>query len=306
MTSTMKTIMSYFTRKESKISGYYESTGYDLQKKLSHISRKIVRTNLLKLVDMKYLYSNKYKKNIYNDKWEDVGNIEPLYDKYWMTANGVVDGKRGKFKSTMRKKLKQNIVKGIQEIGKTDVEYSYAIDFERELKTPERILITKGGKLSTQYLPDFELFGHSHPRDSWITPSLADIATLGNTKEGSHFLSVSPSKKNKGKFIIYNIKNKKKYKTFMKNMREKAIYEANGGYNFWVTFIRDLNLDSSAKDRKFYFGLTGIKVLPYKEDMMIEVANDSPKIKKLDSDDRSSKYYYQLGKRKRKKKKGRK
>ena len=78
----------------------------------------------------------------------------------------------------MNKKVPPNIIKGFQETSKSTNEFSYGVDFERNMKQPERFFAQKGGIVTTIKFDDFELFGHSHPDDEKPQPSMADLRCL--------------------------------------------------------------------------------------------------------------------------------
>jgi hypothetical protein len=202
----------------------------------------------------------------------DMGLLHSYGD---FTPNGWKMYEQGDFKSKMYKKLNKNIKEGIGKIAKSKNEYSFAIDFERGQKTPERMLVVKGGTRSTFKLSDFELYGHSHPTHDYVgtnpepNPSYRDLYNL--SKKGSEFLIRSGRGKDaKENMILMKIVNKRKYNKIIKDENADV-------------FHRMWKLKSSSRDRKKFLEETGIEIRPYKENMMIEMPYDKPTVKeKLD------------------------
>ncbi len=185
-------------------------------------------------------------------------------------------------KKTMMKKIPHNLAQGIKKISNKHREYSIALDFERDLEQPERMVVLLGGKTETLLIPDFELGGHTHPHEETPYPSTTDLRNIKPLKP--HFIVAGHT----GKIIIFNLENQKQNKDWAN--RKTALKGGTRPVNQAdvaritnrVKFKDDLEakdmlyseLMDSKKGRDIFYDITGIKAYPYKDNTTIELKDD--------------------------------
>lgn len=153
---------------------------------------------------------------------------------------------------TMTKEIPPNLIEGVQKLAKDQKhEYSIDIDFERKEELPQQMLIMKGGRRETIKVGDFELFGHTHPDESFPYPSNQDLKILIPLKP--EFIIAQKT----GKTIILNIENYEKWQD-------------------WRYYGADVNVRSVEYEegRKKIFNQTGVKVYPMMKNIKIELKDD--------------------------------
>lgn len=184
---------------------------------------------------------------------------------------------------TMYQTFPENIAKSSKELGKSNREYSIAIDFERRHKQPQRVVAMQGGKVSTVHLKDFELFGHTHPGQ--YTPRIS-TGDLRNMKLGEPNFIVAGKT---GTMHLYNIQDPKKFNKWKEKNESKAantvpitnedLEYANRRLkrfknNPKARNVNSLNYSDTKLGRDMFESQTGIKITPYKKNMLLELKDD--------------------------------
>ena len=155
------------------------------------------------------------------------------------------------YDKTMVKEIPQNLIDSIKALVKnTDHEYSIDIDFERHLESPEQMLVMKGGKRQTLKHGDFEMFGHSHPNQSFPYPSNTDLKNLKLMRP--EFVVAK-----NGKAIVMNIENFEKWKKYRESDRTVTTN--------WVD-------TQFGRDKLFEW--TGVRTYPFVKNLKIEMIDD--------------------------------
>jgi len=289
-TKTMKRMMTYLAGQYGSGSPQLKTQRFDLsdlQSGLWNVAIPTIKKNMNKLVKAGYLKS------------DTKGNVS-------FTEKGVKAEVLGKFRYktyelTMRKKFREVLADSFRHIAKGSNEYSIMIDFERRYKSPERIVFLRGGKGQTIHIPDFEMFGHTHPNRSQARPSLEDLVGMSNNPD-----FIVASKKNwkdwnkpdaKFDISLIQIKNRYKYKEFVdkywydvqfkskakkKEMKDKYYNEI-----AWPLDVRN-KLKANLFEEQ-----TGIRIWPYRKNMMVELPMDDIKEKQVPTISRSYLKKYQ-------------
>nr|BDI55125.1 MAG: bifunctional (p)ppGpp synthase/hydrolase RelA [uncultured archaeon] len=192
---------------------------------------------------------------------------------------------------TMTKEFPDNIAKGVRGLAEGDREQSIAIDFERTLHQPQRMIAIEGGRTSTIRIDDFEIFGHTHPNSTWVMPSATDLLLM-NYKE-PEFIVAGKS----GKIMFFNVEDPNKMTEWLEKSNEKGVFKSKVGtnpinsetllkkygqkiynkYGYINTLLKD------KEGREIFFQETGVRVYPYKKGMKIEMRDDPHLEKKVPS-----------------------
>ncbi len=193
--------------------------------------------------------------------------------------------KENEKKKMMIKKLPDNLVKGMKAVAKDRYEYSFALDFERKLKQPQRGIILKGAKDTSQVIEDFELFGHTHSDEDYPLPSVLDLQDLKVLKPELIIAGKT------GKTIIINIEDLETYEKWkLSTPRDK--YSHPISFTKFLDYINnnpkyqgklnDSDYDTLSKSKvgkELIFEETGVKIYPYRKTTRIELIDD-PKFEK--------------------------
>lgn len=186
---------------------------------------------------------------------------------------------------TMVKTIPPEMANSFKELAKNEREYSIAMDFERRDQVPQRVAAFQGGKAQTVKIEDFELYGHTHPDEVWVAPSLADIRNLKELEP--EFLIAGDS----GKMIIMTIEDPVRYHIWhsqFKNYLGGTNPIRQSRYNEIIkndTRFSDLKpsdyytLLGTKKGRDLFFNETGVRIYPYRKETTIELKDD-PKYEK--------------------------
>ena len=197
----------------------------------------------------------------------------------------------GYYPGTMEKELPDNLAKGIKEIGKDEYEHSIAIDFEREIEQPQRMAIVEGGKTETLKIDDFEIFGHTHPGQTYPRPSTGDLRNMNYLEP--EFIVAGKT----GKIFLYNIEDPEKYASW------KRLHESRKPTDYPITYgdfflilekkkyrsdtkaqqITPYNYEQSELGREIFFEATGVRIYPYRKKTIIEMKDDPHYEKKMPS-----------------------
>ena len=185
---------------------------------------------------------------------------------------------------TMDKKLRSALIKSFKELAKSSHEYSIALDFERHLKSPERFVAYRGGRTSTSKIGDFEIFGHTHPGEQYVRPSIADIKGL--QQNVPEFIIAGSS----GDIYIFTLTNKGKWNLWKRELNKRKIKQSHGcPIKGFLTDIKKNHPNFTyqqwylikEKGRKIFFEITGVKVIPYTKGMTIKMRDDPIKENKM-------------------------
>jgi len=169
-----------------------------------------------------------------------------------ITQKGQVKNKIPYIARTMTKEIPENLIEGVRKLVKDqDHEYSIDIDFERRDNIPQQMLIMRGGRRETIKVGDFELFGHTHPDESYPHPSNTDLRILYPLKP--EFIIAQKT----GKTILLNIENYPKWVN----------------WKYYGTDVRT-NLVDSKYGRDKIFEKTGVRVYPLLKNVKIELQDD--------------------------------
>jgi hypothetical protein len=208
---------------------------------------------------------------------------------------------------TMHKQIDDNLARGIKEIGKSKYEQSIALDFERNMVQPQRMVVMEGGKTETLKITDFELFGHTHPDWSEPIPSTGDLRNMNELEP--EFLVAGKS----GKIYIMSIEDGLKWKSWKSRMHNKKgashpipperfnklIEQDKYKYHFVQNDISSFT--STERGRELFYEETGIKLIPYRKPTTIELKDDPHLEKKVPT---IPEYYLEKWKTKKSKKQG--
>jgi len=202
------------------------------------------------------------QKNVLHTSYHDG---ELTLDINWYSAlDSLNELKRIKhIQLPMEKAIPDNIMRSAVEIAKNEDkrEYSIAIDFERHLEYPERLVALKGGRSKTFRLDDFELFGHTHPNRNRAFPSLLDLETMHIARPEFIVAGIT------GEIMFFNVKDPKRYIEFSRRGSVKARKD------LYHDKLHNLDL-TKLTDRDEFFKHTGIEVMPYEKDMTIRMVDD--------------------------------
>lgn len=184
-------------------------------------------------------------------------------------------------KKRMQKRFRIELADSFRKLASGRNEYSIAIDFERHLKSPERFVVVRGSRISTKTIKDFEMYGHTHPGETFPIPSAAD---LRNKREGEPTFIVAGNSPNN--IIILEIKDLTQYKKWKKTARHlprnsSATIKSDfiKKYGEATTYLIDNLTNKTGRD--MYLGLTGVKITPYYEGMKIDLNDDVIREKKV-------------------------
>lgn len=185
------------------------------------------------------------------------------------------------YRRTMEKELPDNLAKGVKEIGKDEYEHSIAIDFERDLKQPQRMAVVEGGKAETLKINDFEIYGHSHPDAAYPRPSNADIRNLRYLKP--EFIIAGKT----GRIQLYNIEDPQQYEKWKQThdyvpnanaITYDDLYKLSRRKKYKnlpdLYKIYPYNYSETELGREMFFDITGIKIYPYRKGTVIEMQDD--------------------------------
>jgi len=236
--------------------------------------------------DKNAIIDTKYDKN-YNKrlivKWKDEsGEVHEnlVYDRIRQISVPQEIDKEGK--KTMVKRIPDNAMKGFKEVSKQDHEYSIAIDFERKLEQPERIVLIKGGKISTMKVDDFELFGHTHPNQDKVWPSTGDVQNMNPLKP--EFIIAG----NSGKIAFFTIIDKDKWQNWKREKKDpyspplttEDILElqASNQYPYAnnpdAMEITPYDYGETPIGRQMFEDTTGVRMIPYHKEFIMEIKDD--------------------------------
>lgn len=183
-------------------------------------------------------------------------------------------------KQLMRKKVKKNVMNAFEELGKGMNEYSIGLDFEDPFRDPEQIYAYQGGDSSTLRVPDWEMFGHTHPDRAYPSPSTADIRNM--ELYYPEFITAN------GKSIILNVENKQKHDKWKKEnqYRDGGTHPVDLGYaqkhyknGHFLKEYKDLVYDHVG--RKIFYNETGVRITPWYPQMDIPMRMDKKQEKKI-------------------------
>lgn len=191
---------------------------------------------------------------------------------------------------TMHKKIDDHLIKGIRQIAKSKREQSIALDFEREMIQPQRMVIVEGSKTETIKIEDFEMFGHTHPERSEPIPSTGDLRSL---KELSpEFIIAGKS----GKIYIMYIDNSIKYASWKARMHNRGASHHPIEYERYERYLKenkykgklslwDYNFEFTSTElgRDLFYEETGVRLIPYKNPTTIELKDDPTLEKRVPS-----------------------
>ena len=185
---------------------------------------------------------------------------------------------------TMTREFPDNIAKGVRGLAEGDKEQSIAIDFERTLYQPQRLVAVEGSRTSTIRIDDFEIFGHTHPNSYRVMPSATDLLHM-NYKE-PEFIVAGQS----GKIMFFNVEDPNKMMEWLEKSNEKGIFESKVGKDPISSKILlkkygrlGRSLLEDKEGREIFFQETGVKVYPYKKGMKIEMRDDPHLEKRMPS-----------------------
>lgn len=182
---------------------------------------------------------------------------------------------------TRTKKIPSHLINKIREMADVPYENSFCINFEESeegktfptlttsslCKGSGNTIITRGGfhpfqaMTATERIEKCDIFGHSHPNWSDNTPSLTDLENMKACKP--EFILA------KDDIYFLNIENKKKLKDFIE------IQKNNPTFTMPRISIKKNKYWTNEDVRKLFFEETGVKVYPYKKDMLIEFKQTS-------------------------------
>ena len=198
-------------------------------------------------------------------------------------------GKRIKFKNpkkTIVVNLRPNLVSAIRDIAKSSNEYSIGVDFQRYGKVNERMFLMRCGKWDTIKFDNFEMFGHTHPKDVKPMPSASDLMNMRPFIP--EFIVAGKS----GKIMIFNVEDINRFSYWRRKNAHKGIND--------VAFDLDklrINIDQlkdskgmikpkyrnyllcDIKGRDAFYRETGVRAYPYKKGIKIEI-KDVLKVRK--------------------------
>lgn len=186
---------------------------------------------------------------------------------------------------TMMQEIDDHFAKGIKEIAKSNREQSIAIDFERDMIQPQRMIVMEGSKTETIKIKDFEMVGHTHPHWEEPIPSTADLRNMNELEP--EFLVAGKS----GKIHIMSIENPHKYVQWKYKMLNKSGATppiSQDHFNQLITQEKykdrlhphDINSYTRTElGRQLFYEETGVKLIPYKKPTTIELKDD-PKLEK--------------------------
>lgn len=200
--------------------------------------------------------------------WKREKRPEPIYQPYQIK----------RYESTMTKEIPDNIISSMKKLANNPREYSIGIDFERQLKQPQRMVVVQGGQSTTIKFPDFEMFGHTHPNSEYPIPSSGDLICLKPLMP--EFIIAGKS----GRTIILNIEDPKKYNKWLENRGQKdtsaspidssklkkkfGIVDYSFKYKYGSALLKD------KKGREIFFKETGVRAYPYKKGSVVEMKDD--------------------------------
>ncbi|MFW9990929.1 MAG: SAP domain-containing protein [Candidatus Odinarchaeota archaeon] len=155
-------------------------------------------------------------------------------------------------------------------------EYGFAFDFERKKPYPERIQAVPGDETSVGIPPDFEFYGHSHPRKGYPNkqlqkmsyyPSSTDIVTLFSRSHGRALLLGSD-----GKFREYRIRNRITASDFQRKHRNNPVAMRNALQQSLEHIYQESQQSKNpsrtyaAKWKSYLKNEVGVEVKPVKKD----------------------------------------
>jgi len=276
-TKTMKRMMTYLAGQYGSGSKMLKTQKFDLsdlQSGLWNVAIPTLKNNRNKLVKAGYLKS------------DSKGNFS-------FTEKGVEAEALGKFsynrwEPTMRKKFREVLADSFRQVAKGSNEYSIMIDFERRYKSPERIVFLRGGKGQTVHIPDFEMFGHTHPNRSQARPSLEDLVGMSNNPD---FVVASKNNwkdwdKKDAKFDIslIQIKDRQRYNAFTKKYWYEVQYSKKKQKELKDKYYNEILWPLDVRNKlkaKLFEEQTGIRIWPYRKNMMVELPLDDIKEKNV-------------------------
>lgn len=188
---------------------------------------------------------------------------------------------------TMQKEIDDNLIKGIKEIAKSENEQSIALDFERKLTQPQRMIIVEGGKTETLRINDFEMFGHTHPGHYEPIPSTGDLRNMKELEP--EFIIAGKS----GKIYIMYIDNVFKWNAWKARMHNRGGGSHPIPYERYERYLEtdkykgkgirlweyDSGFVSTELGRELFYEDTGVRLIPYKKPTTVELKDD-PKLEK--------------------------
>jgi len=197
-----------------------------------------------------------YRKGSYPGPYKDVRKYIKVHNRKISQLNFIPLSKDIKNRSfgqtTMIKKIPDNLIEGVQKLSMDqEHEYSIDIDFEREMEAPEQMLVMKGGRRTTTKVGDFELFGHTHPGQSYPQPSNVDLRIMHPLQP--EFIVAQ----NTGKTIILNIEDYDKWYKWKESGKDISTQRAEFEWG-----------------RNYIFNETGIKIYPMVKNLKIELRDD--------------------------------
>lgn len=177
----------------------------------------------------------------------------------------LFEGLKPPTRKLMTKTIPDNFIEGMKKIVRTNREYSFGIDFERDLKQPQTFIALQGAENFTYRLTDFEMGGHSHPGRFRARPSIQDLRGLEFGKPRfiiSDKPSLPDSKRND--IVVISVEDEEKYEKWIGKGENKR----------FLIQTKDYNMLDNSSGRRNFLKDTGIRVEPFAKGMKIKMLND--------------------------------
>lgn len=152
-----------------------------------------------------------------------------------------------------------------------DREYSIGINFDKK-EQDKSIVSIEGAPNFTFRLEGYDLFGHTHPDRARALPSPADLKTMVYGQP-EFITSTKSNALNRDLIIddtiILYIEDYNKYVNFCKNVDSDKYYESLD--KFGLRYDTPEKVFNDKEKQKFFFDLTGVRILPFKDGMKIKI-----------------------------------